>query len=99
MEKQAKTQDDSGAEQQPRAEQEPKPSIGRIVHYHPFAEGEPGIPFTGEAPPCPAIITKVFSEDCVNLTIFGVESVPLLRTSVLRGGPAAQGSWSWPPRV
>lgn len=72
-----------------------KPSIGRIVLYRP--ESSESL--------LPAIITRVWSDDCVNLHVFGGElpdSQGIFPTSVLRC-PTDDGtmprSWSWPPRV
>lgn len=39
-----------------------KPSIGRIVHFHFEYCGEPAV--------APAVITAVWSDDCVNLQVF-----------------------------
>lgn len=64
---------------------EPKPSVGRIVH---FKDGEVT---------CAAIITKVCSNECVNLAFFTEGGSCSPRTSVLFGAETSQ--WSWPPRV
>lgn len=70
-------------------EQTQKPSPGRIVLYRETDNEEEN----------PAIITKVWSESCVNLRVFADDDHPMRRrTSVLHentGGP----SWRWPPRV
>lgn len=80
------------------------PTIGRIVHYT-FPQNEPA-PNHGDT--VPAIITAVFSDDCVNLRIFADQepakpSVQEWRTSVIRKGadnwPYGQDCWEWPPRV
>lgn len=90
-----------------------KASIGRIVHYY---EGD------WEAPPGasnetwggtngtrwhPAIITRVFTDDCVNLQVFfdakGVQvktSMCLLPDEVFADGMHCTNSgWRWPERV
>lgn len=69
-----------------------KPTVGRIVHFHDQSNGK--------GQPYPAIVTHVWSDDCVNLYVIGDGSFPTslgLQTSVLLGnGP---GQWSWPERV
>jgi len=67
-----------------------KPSIGRIVHYRNAA----GIG------PLAAIITCVYSDACVNLTVFRDGALMDTDTSIpLRD--ADNGEWGcwWPPRV
>lgn len=68
-----------------------KPSLGRIVHFH------PGTP---DGEPFAAIITKVWSDICVNLEVFGLGPPNKWPTSVLHES-AAGGSqrWSWPSRA
>lgn len=83
------------------------PSIGRIVHViGPDAE-------SNGAAVAPAIITRVWSEDLVNATIFPDGAVPLPRTSIrlhvdeeaarqFAGTTARQAASNqafWPPRV
>lgn len=69
------------------------PSIGRIVHYW----------FSGASTPVPAVITKVWSDTCVNLGVFGSGYSEV--TSVARGEIDASGAqpssrfWDWPPKV
>lgn len=75
-----------------------KPSVGRIVHLNKVYGRED----SPKGQPYPAIITHVFSDTCVNLSIFNDGSFPLganelTRTSVMFGTDA--GQWSWPPRV
>lgn len=75
-----------------------KPTVGRIVHYRSDRPQDP------KGQPYPAVITHVWSDECVNLHVLGDGSFPLVRqtpphampTSVTLGdGP---GQWSWPPR-
>lgn len=62
-----------------------KPSVGRVVH---LKDGDVSLA---------AIVTKVWSDTCVNLAFFTEGGSCSPRTSVLYGeGP---GEWSWPPRV
>lgn len=73
---------------------EQKPSIGRIVIFRP-SNGDNLYP---------AIITRVWSETCVNLEVFGgVQAHEEIQgktpTSVLLGGTGIARTWSWPPRV
>jgi hypothetical protein len=69
-----------------------KPSLGRIVHFFPTTGSEP----------LAAVITRVWSDTCVNLEVFGSAAGPdetqgRFPTSVVQGpGPR---TWSWPPRV
>lgn len=63
-----------------------KPTIGRIVHFQ-----------TLDGQTLPAIVTRVFSDTCVNLEVFGVNTESRFPTSVCMGGES--GEWSWPPRV
>ena len=63
-----------------------KPSIGRIVHFH----------FESDVI-LPAIITRIWSDTCVNLKIFGNSSEVInddYQTSVNQG--TESGQWSWP---
>lgn len=75
---------------------EQKPSIGRIVIFRTSEEAAHDCCF-------PAVITQVWSDECVNLEVFGhaegPEGEPQGRfpTSVLKGD--GRRSWSWPPRV
>ncbi len=63
-----------------------KPSIGRIVHY----QSAPGVSV-------PAIITRVHSDECVNVTVFPDAHPPCVETSVVLG--TGERMWCWPPRV
>lgn len=71
-----------------------KPTVGRIVHFRPELSQNKGQPY-------PAMITHVWSDTCVNLSVFndGSYALPpehLKPTSVTLGdGPR---SWGWPPR-
>lgn len=66
-----------------------KPSIGRIVHY-----------VGGDGQHCAGIITRVWSDTCVNLSVF-VESEKLfVATSVIHDPKATDpNSWHWPEKV
>lgn len=78
-----------------------KPSVGRIVHYY-GADQETGV---GERVPKAAIITRVWSDTCVNLCVFGFDGQPQdgLTTSVLlvqEGEAKPETTFcEWPPRV
>lgn len=69
-----------------------KPSIGRIVIYR-----EHNSPMLMEAP---AIITRVFTDLCVNLHVFWDAGPSGYRTSVLQMSPdqLSGTSWDWPKR-
>lgn len=64
-----------------------KPSIGRIVHVCTDANG------TVE----PAIITRVWSDTCINVTLFPDCADPHSLTSIVQGEGIHE--WQWPPRV
>ncbi len=73
-----------------------EPTIGRIVHYHaPEAEASNGTQLFA------AMVTRVWSETCVNLTVYPDGGNAYFRTSVEIQGrhQGADRSWSWPPRV
>lgn len=90
----------------PPAPRAPRPSIGRFVHViGPDAE-------SNGAKVAPAVITRVWSEDMVNVTIFPDGAAPVPRTSVklyadenaARGITLADYRFPpnqafWPPRV
>lgn len=69
------------------------PTIGRIVHY---AE-HPGSPWV------PAIITRVFTDECVNLRTFpDNDGGVLFVSSVMNVNYLGNGNgprWQWPPRA
>lgn len=76
------------------------PTIGRIVL---FSSNDPEH-LGNQAKEAPAIITRVWSDTCVNLTVFRDADSPLSMTSVClyEGDFAASGqsiAWRWPPRV
>lgn len=81
---------------------EQKPSVGRIVLFRQHASN--GIVEH------PAIITRVWSDTCVNLTVFPDCGVPITKSSVeISDPPRVAGddadlslnnyAWRWPPRV
>lgn len=82
-----------------RPSSQPKPSIGRIVL---FKSKEPNDLGNG-AEEVPAIITRVWSEQMVNLTVFRDNAAPITKTSVGYADDLdASGNyfaWRWPPRV
>lgn len=76
-----------------------RPSIGRIVHYHPLPSEDARIP-----QPFAALVTGVFEgtdgTELCSLTVFppgGSSFAP--KISIAEGGPDQPGSWSFPPRV
>ncbi len=71
-----------------------KPSIGRIVLFR----GEK----SNGANEHPAIVTRVWSDTCVNLTVFLDNGAPFVVTSATQDEDVESGSlraWRWPPRV
>lgn len=78
-----------------------KPSLGRIVLV-------PVVPTLNNGMPvAPAIITRVWSDDTVNVRVFGDCSPGEWKTSLKRvdelpeykAGAAPAHVWCWPPRV
>ena len=69
-----------------------KPSIGRIVIHH-------GVQSNGEQRH-PAIITRVWSDELVNLTVFPDNGFPISQTSQSLIDPN-EGliGWYWPNKV
>lgn len=83
---------------------EPKPSVGRIVLYR-LTAGESAAscvhhgavrPLNNGAEVAPAIITRVFSDTCVNLRVLLDGPDTLWVTSANPGDDERQ--WQWPPR-
>lgn len=65
------------------------PSVGRVVHYIPQADGK-----VGDANEHAAIVTYVWTPEMVNLAVFNPNGVHYFQTSVEHGnGP---GCWKWP---
>lgn len=75
---------------------EQKPSPGRIVLFRSHE--------SNGAKEHPAIITRVWSDTCVNLTLLPDYSTTLVcKSSVNQNenmeGPNQDNAWRWPPRV
>lgn len=70
-----------------------RPSLGRIVIYR-------GLESNGSNEH-PAIVNRVWSEDCVNLTVLPDCGEPTVKTSATSIDPANKEAtgWFWPPRV
>jgi hypothetical protein len=76
-----------------------KPSIGRIVHFILNDYITAGFITNGQVQGerVAAIVTRVWSDTCVNLRlILDGDAVPLV-TSVVQG--TEPGQWEWPARV
>lgn len=75
------------------------PTVGRIVLFHP--EHNTRDSRFAYAPTCAAIIAKVWTDTCVNLTVFDANGEPWSRTSVELvhdGMVAPNGNWcEWMP--
>jgi hypothetical protein len=72
-----------------------QPTVGRIVHT-----GDMETTAT-EARPLAAIITRVWSDTCINLCVF-TDAGPEMRTSVVlaaEGDKLTPVTWTWPPRA
>lgn len=74
---------------------EQKPSIGRIVLFRSLE--------SNGSSEHPAVVTRVWSDTCVNLTVFPDFGEPVLKTSVNQNetldSPNQNLAWRWPPRV
>lgn len=72
-----------------------KPSLGRIVLFR--SEQSNG------QHEHPAIVTRVWSDTCVNLTVLPDCGAPVSKTSVIQNEDMTEGNqsvaWRWPPRV
>jgi hypothetical protein len=70
------------------------PTVGRIVLYRPGSFDPPELQHNLPEV-LPAIITRVWSDTCVNLKVFTDGSAAVVsKTSVVLGDGA--GQWSWP---
>jgi|GEM_PF-1150510 len=70
-------------------------TVGRTVHYHAAADER-----ANGAAVHPAIVTRVWSDRCVNLTVFFDNSPPAPRSSVeMADQQNVDRRWSWPPRT
>jgi hypothetical protein len=74
-----------------------KPTIGRIVIYHPSKDHSDGVLQNGGAADVPAVIVAVWSETCVNLKVLTDAPHDAWVTSRCLG--PGEGEWSWPERV
>ncbi len=86
-----------------------KPSVGRVVHYQ--AYGTPGGEY--KSVPRAAIVTEVFTDECVSLCILNPTGMFFATSLMLDEGtttaPQADGTdpittyrggtWHWPPYV
>ena len=75
-----------------------KPSVGRIVHVPMNPNKNNG------ADVAPAVITRVWSDECVNVHVLADGPDTEWRTSVTHVEDLAERGershvWSWPPRV
>lgn len=78
---------------------DPKPSIGRIVHFRPDQHMADTALIEGGRigrDPLPAVIVRVHNDTEVDLQILGPVGMPF-RRSVFMG--TGELMWSWPPRV
>lgn len=75
---------------------DPKPTIGRIVHYQ--AHGSPD--GTHKSVPRAAIITAVHNESCVDLAVFNPTGMFFNSSCALDESETPRGgTWHWPPRA
>jgi hypothetical protein len=78
------------------------PTVGRVVWFHPAANAaEAGFARPEAGTPLAAIVARVWSDTCVNLTVFDANGAPHSRTSVLvvqDGQPVPDGYYcEWMP--
>lgn len=74
----------------------PVPAIGKIVLYAPTAAEREG---RGSADYYPAVITRVWSRDCVNLHVLADAGPAFAVTSIEYFMTPAERTWRWPPRA
>lgn len=71
------------------------PTIGRIVHYIPSEKEKKIMAKTGnKSDLLPAIITAVWSDDCVNLKVICDGTQNMWITSAQKG--TDENNWHWP---
>lgn len=72
-----------------------QPSLGRIVLFR--------SELSNGSHEHPAVINRVWSDTCVNLTVFPDCGAPVSKTSVVLNESLTEGdqsfAWRWPPRV
>lgn len=68
------------------------PTVGRIVYFYP-ADGDP-LSIAGCDDPFAAIVTRVWNDRLVNLTVFDANGNPHARTSVFLIQPGDPGTAS-----
>ena len=74
----------------------PTPTVGRIVHYR--AHGSPD--GTHKAAARAAVVTEVFSDDCVSLCVLNPTGMYFNTSEMLdESAEPRGGTWQWPPRV
>lgn len=75
-----------------------RPSIGRIVHF--YATWLEDFQPNGNGPYA-AIVTRVHSDNCVDLQPFGAPGAREVQSSVVEKASAQGASawWEWPPRT
>jgi hypothetical protein len=80
---------------------EPKPTIGRIVHYTFQKNADESD--RGQSDTVPAIIVQVWSDVCVNLRVFqDGDANPRWQTSVVKRDESNEANgdyWEWPTRA
>lgn len=74
-----------------------KPSIGRIVIYHPCSDLKDNVYHNGSLRDLPALIVAVWSDTCVNLKVITDGPHDAWVTSATEG--TGERQWSWPARV
>lgn len=74
-----------------KSENKMEPTIGRIVHFNVPKDMKPKVNYADKLP---AMIVRVWSNDCVNLKIITDGMEDIWQTSVLKGTEVNQ--WEWP---
>lgn len=67
----------------------PRPSVGRIVHYHDGTTADPQ----------PAIVSATNGTHDVVLTVFAMDRDPYRIARVGASEKPTPGKWCWPPRA
>lgn len=76
---------------------QPAPTVGRIVHYHPRLEDVVIVGGAAPSGPYAALVTAVWDDGALALCVHRPGPDPILSLDYVLHGER-QGCWSWPPR-
>lgn len=86
-------------------------TVGRIVFIYPGTHSDPDLRANGNPGPVPAIVTRVWANECINVTAFpdsiaDVSGIVRLNSVFQRTPSEAEmdavlpnATWDWPPRA